>query len=89
MKKLLTTIFLSLFLIKTAISQEETKEKGIEISGSVDTYWKYDFQNKPNINTYFTEDNNSVSIGMVDLAVKKKFKKASFVGELSFGPRGQ
>jgi hypothetical protein len=38
----------------------------------VDTYWKYDFQNKPNINTYFTEDNNSVSIGMVDLAVKKE-----------------
>jgi len=89
MKKLLTLIILSTFIIKTAQSQEENKEKGIEISGSVDTYWKYDFQNKPNINTYFTEDNNSVSIGMVDLALKKKFKTASFVGELSFGPRGQ
>ncbi len=34
-------------------------------------------------------DQNSVSIGMVDLGVKKKVGKASFVGELSFGPRGQ
>ncbi|UZJ66300.1 porin [Sphingobacterium sp. KU25419] len=47
----------------------------MEISGSVDTYWKYDFQKQPNINTYFTEDNNSVSIGMVDLALKKLLEK--------------
>lgn len=32
MKKLLTTIFLSVFLIKITTAQEETKEKGIEIS---------------------------------------------------------
>jgi hypothetical protein len=33
--------------------------------------------------------NNSISIGMIDLALKKKVGKAAFVGELSFGPRGQ
>ncbi|ULT24552.1 porin [Sphingobacterium sp. E70] len=75
MKKILTFIIFSIIFIKTSKSQEENKEKSVEISGSVDTYWKYDFQNKPNINTYFTEDNNSVSIGMVDLALKKNFKK--------------
>ncbi|RYF11681.1 MAG: porin, partial [Flavobacteriales bacterium] len=32
---------------------------------------------------------NSVSLGMIDLALKKKTGKASFVGEISFGPRGQ
>jgi hypothetical protein len=59
------------------------------ISGSVDTYYKYDFSGHNNIPTSFASDQNSFSIGMVDLAVKKKVSKASFVGEISFGPRGE
>src|SRR6201996_7619776 len=55
--------------------------------GSVDTYWKYDFSKHNNIPTSFASDQNSVSIGMIDLGVKKTVGKASFVGELSFGPR--
>jgi len=90
MKKSTLTTLISLLTIYTTLAQAQKSELlGLEISGSVDTYWKYDFQKQPNINTYFTEDNNSVSIGMVDLALKKKAGKASFVGELSFGPRGQ
>lgn len=58
-------------------------------SGSVDTYYKYDFSGHPNIPTSFANENNSVSIGMLDLGLKKTVGKASFVGELSFGPRGQ
>jgi hypothetical protein len=42
-----------------------------------------------NIPTSFASDQNSVSLGMIDLALKKTTGKASFVGELSFGPRGQ
>jgi len=90
MKKLLLTTLVSTFTI--GITYAQTKKNNLldlEISGSVDTYWKYDFQKQPNINTYFTEDNNSVSIGMIDLTLQKKTEKASFVGELSFGPRGQ
>ncbi|MGZ3874489.1 MAG: outer membrane beta-barrel protein, partial [Mucilaginibacter sp.] len=56
-------------------------------SGSVDTYYKADFSGHPNIPTSFANENNSVSIGMIDLALKKKVGKAAFVGELSFGPR--
>src|SRR6201992_4259636 len=55
--------------------------------GSVDTYWKYDFSKTSNIPTSFASDQNSISIGMVDLGLKKTVGKASFVGELSFGPR--
>lgn len=58
-------------------------------SGSVDTYYKYDFSGHPNIPTSFANENNSMSIGMIDLGLKKTVGKASFVGELSFGPRGQ
>lgn len=62
----------------------------LQISGSVDTYYKYDLgKTSGNIPTSFAGDHNSVSIGMIDLALKKTTGKASFVGELSFGPRGQ
>ena len=70
-------------------AQEERTSEPLQVSGSVDTYYKYDFAKSPNIGTYFANENNSVSLGMIDLALKKTTGKASFVGELSFGPRGQ
>lgn len=72
-------------------AQDSTSVSPLEISGSVDTYYKYDFSGyKPgNIPTAFANENNSISLGMIDIALKKSSGKASFVGELSFGPRGQ
>lgn len=61
----------------------------LEITGSVDAYWKYDFAETGNIGTYFANDQNSISLGMINLGLKKSTGKALFVGELSFGPRGQ
>jgi hypothetical protein len=58
----------------------------LEISGSADVYYKYDFAKKEN-GTSFATDQNSVSLGMLDIALKKTTGKASFVGEISFGPR--
>jgi hypothetical protein len=77
---------LALGLGSVAYAQEATP---LQISGSVDTYFKYDFAKTGNIKTYFANEQNSVSLGMIDLALKKTTGKASFVGELSFGPRGQ
>lgn len=65
----------------------ETPDPPLLFSGSVDTYYKYDFSKMSNIPTSFGNEQNSVSIGMIDLALKKKVGKAAFVGELSFGPR--
>jgi hypothetical protein len=70
-------------------AQDTTSSTPLQISGSVDTYYKYDFSKRANIGTSFAEDQNSISLGMIDLALKKTTGKASFVGELSFGPRGQ
>lgn len=69
----------------------------LEISGSVDAYYKYDFANPKdgdgvpfgNIPTSFATDHNSISLGMIDVMLKKTTGKAAFVGEVSFGPRGQ
>ncbi|MDQ8004009.1 MAG: outer membrane beta-barrel protein [Pedobacter sp.] len=81
---------LSLLLLSTAtVAVAQEKASPLEISGSVDTYYKYDFNKSGNIKTFFASDQNSVSLGMIDLALKKTTGKASFVGELSFGPRGQ
>jgi len=74
----------------TFVAQAQDKpaaDPPLTISGSVDTYYKYDFSGHNNIPTSFASDHNSFSIGMVDLALKKKVGKASFVGEVSFGPR--
>lgn len=77
---------LALGLGSAAFAQEASP---LQISGSVDAYFKYDFNKSSNISTSFANDHNSVSLGMIDLALKKTTGKASFVGELSFGPRGQ
>lgn len=86
-KSLLST-FTALGFTAVAYAQESSGSP-LQISGSVDTYYKYDLNKASNIKTYFANEQNSVSLGMIDLALKKTTGKASFVGELSFGPRGQ
>lgn len=93
MKKniLLFVILLTGFsIVKGQDTVKTTSDAPLVIFGSVDTYYKYDFANKGSqIPTSFATDQNSVSIGMIDLGLKKKVGKSAFVGELSFGPRGQ
>ena len=64
-----------------------TADAPLVLYGSVDTYYKDDFSGHGNIPTSFASDNNSISIGMIDLGLKKTVGNASFVGEMSFGPR--
>ena len=90
-KIILLSLFITGFVIITK-AQDTIKTTGdapLVISGSVDTYFKTDFSGHANIPTSFANENSSISIGMIDLALKKSVGKASFVGELSFGPRGQ
>ena len=87
-------LILALMLTTTmtfAQEAEETAPKStpLEITGSADLYYKYDFSKMQNIKTSFATDQNSLSLGMLDIALKKTTGKASFVGEVSFGPRGQ
>ncbi|MFM9824550.1 outer membrane beta-barrel protein [Flavobacterium sp.] len=83
MKKVIT--ILALALTTTVTFAQDTP---LEISGSADLYYKYDFSKLAQIPTSFATDQNSVSLGMIDIALKKKTGKTSFVGEVSFGPRG-
>lgn len=75
------------FASKAQDTVKTTADAPLVLYGSVDTYYKDDFSGHANIPTSFASDNNSISIGMVDLGLKKTVGNASFVGELSFGPR--
>jgi hypothetical protein len=83
MKKVITILALAL-TTSVAFAQDTP----LEISGSADLYYKYDFSEASQLGTSFATDQNSVSLGMIDIALKKKTGKTSFVGEVSFGPRG-
>jgi hypothetical protein len=87
--KLKALLNITALAFSTSGFAQETIEAPLQISGSADAYYKYDLANRSNIGTYFGGDNNSVSLGMLDIALKKKTGKTSFVGEVSFGPRGQ
>ena len=78
---LLTTIFFEVN------AQDDNEIEALQISGSVDTYYKYDFSGNSQIPTSFIGAQNSFGIGMVDLVFHQSFGKASFVGEVAFGPR--
>ena len=88
MKKVILSLALMLTTALT-FAQDAPESTPLQISGSGDLYYKYDFAKTPNIKTSFGTDQNSVSLGMLDIAFKKSIKKVSFVGEVSFGPRGQ
>jgi putative OmpL-like beta-barrel porin-2 len=88
-KRCLQIIAAIIFILPfKSMAQTATKEvNSLEISGSADVYYTYDFSGKDNIPTSFADDRNSISIGMLDVALTKSFKNVSFMGEFSFGPR--
>lgn len=82
-------LVLAVAVLSYANVKAEEDAPSLEISGSVDAYFKYDFAGASNSPTSFATDHNSLSIGMIDLGLTQTFGNATFVGELSFGPRGQ
>ena len=87
MKKI--TLILTAVLFGTvSINAQEQEYAPLVLSGSVDTYYKYDFAKASGrIPTSFAGDHNSFSLGMVNLIFSKEFNKVSFVADVSFGPR--
>ncbi len=87
MKRFTLTCLAALLLCSNLLLAQEEEDEGLKISGSVDTYYKYDFSGVGNIPTSFANEQNSISIGMLDLLFEKTTGKTSFVGEIAFGPR--
>ena len=93
MKKILTAITVMMGIV--AMAQDSTKEESRSplISGSIDTYYRYNFANPPtgvtNNFTSFTNSQNSFELGLATIRADHSFGKASATIDLGFGRRAQ
>ena len=93
-----TSVF---FCFVSAHAQTDSTEKSPlpTISGSVDFYYRYNFNNPQggdafgnnfkNNYTSFTNSQNSFQLGMASITANHSFGKASAVVDLGFGPRAE
>jgi hypothetical protein len=88
----------ALFISSAIFAQTETEPeepKGeLQINGSVDAYYRYNFQNAKsagNFNnlTSFTNSQNSIELGMASLKASYSKGKAEVVVDLGFGTRAK
>lgn len=89
MKKLFLTAF-AVSQISFAYSQtvDSTKAPLVNISGSADVYYKYNFNgNSTDNKTSFTNSHNSFELGMFSIKAEHTFQKGSIVADLGFGRR--
>ena len=66
---------------------DEEKESELQISGFVDAYYQYHFEESP-FPTSFTETHNSFTPGMANVVFSKE-GKFGFVADLAVGPRAE
>ena len=97
-KALLLLLGISLLIITQSVQAQEEEENTfpVDISGSVDTYFKTNLSTK----NIADEDGNFITpgssfanksgfaLGMVNLIAAKDWEKVGFVADLVFGPRG-
>lgn len=81
-----TTMFAqdAVLVTETVVEDEKTP---LEISGFVDAYYQYNFNNNAAGTTSFTPEHNSFELGMANIVFAKNFDKVGFVADLAFGPR--
>ncbi|MEN9686380.1 MAG: hypothetical protein RLZZ28_2166 [Bacteroidota bacterium] len=92
LKKFFTVcIGISSFLLVNA-QQDSTKKSITTIIGSVDAYYRYNFENPPgktNNLTAFTNSKNSFELGMASIRLDHSYKRVSATVDLGFGKRAQ
>ncbi|HRH51114.1 MAG TPA: outer membrane beta-barrel protein [Panacibacter sp.] len=92
MKKYL--IVITVLMIKMNLSaQDSTKSPGPTITGSVDAYYRYNFNNPKdypyNSPTSFTHSSNSFELGMASIRADHSFGKVGATIDLGFGKRAE
>ena len=97
-KTLLLLLGLSLLIITQSVQAQEEEESNlpVDISGSIDTYFKTNLTSK-NVSDgdggFITPgssfaNKSGFALGMVNLIASKEWEKVGFVADLVFGPRG-
>lgn len=73
--------------VVVAESEEEEKTE-LKISGFVDAYYQYHFEEQA-FSTSFTETHNSFTLGMANIVLAKEGDKVGFVADIAIGPRAE
>lgn len=93
LRKLLSVTLILIVGLSSAYSQDSTASKGsLTLSGSVDAYYRYNFQNAKdhahlNNLTSFTNSQNSFELGMASVKADYAIGKVDAVVDLGFGKR--
>jgi hypothetical protein len=87
-KKMLTTLVVITPFCVNAQTEEKPAAK-TTFSGSVDTYYKFDFSKQNNNKTSFTNSQNSFELGMASVKIEHTHGKVSAVADLGFGTRAR
>ncbi|HPG11498.1 MAG TPA: outer membrane beta-barrel protein [Chitinophagaceae bacterium] len=87
-RKFLATAIIGFSVFSSSFAQDSTSASSLSISGYVDAYYRYNFQNAkdvPAINNYtsFTNSHNSFELGMA--SVKFDYSKGKIGGVLDLG----
>lgn len=92
LRKITTIATIAVATVSTAFSQDSTKKATLNVSGSVDAYYRYNFANAKdsgftNNYTSFTNSQNSFELGMASVRLDGSIGKVGAVVDLGFGTR--
>jgi hypothetical protein len=94
LRKISSLAIVSMALGSYVEAQDSTKKSSLNITGSVDAYYRYNFQNvkdtpyaTPNNYTSFTNSHNSFELGMASVKAEYTTGKVTGVVDLGFGRR--
>ena len=91
MKKIVLSFGVALYSLCSLNAQIIKTDSSLQITGSADVYYKYDFAGDVNtssmLNSKVGMRQNSMEFGMLDLKIKKTIGDVSINSELAFGQR--
>lgn len=92
MLKKISAVCIGILALQSANAQSDSSKKGTTtFTGSVDAYYRFNFNNPPGTNnlTSFTNSKNSFELGMASVKVDHSIGKVAATIDLGFGKRAQ
>lgn len=92
LKKISTVCIGILSLLSVNAQTDSSKKSTTTFTGSIDGYYRFNFNNPPagtNNPTSFTNSNNSFELGMASVRVDHNYGKVSATADVGFGKRAQ
>jgi hypothetical protein len=94
LRKILTTATILVVTFSSLFAQDSTKKGTLTVTGSIDAYYRYDFNNakdsgRTNNYTSFTNSQNSFELGMASVKADYSIGKVDGVLDLGFGRRAE